>query len=318
MNRKQLGKSDLHVSPVCLGGNVFGWTIDESASFQVLDAFVAAGCNFIDTADVYSRWKPGNKGGESETIIGNWLKRSGVREKVVIATKVGSDMGKGEGKTLRKDYIIKQADESLKRLQTDYIDLYQTHYDDKSLPVEEALEAYHHLVKAGKVIWIGASNMSAERLLQSLEKSEREGFPRYQTLQPEYNLYDRQEFEENYQQICLDNNVDVINYYSLASGFLTGKYRNENDLNKSQRGQGVKKYLNERGFRILSALDDVAERYNSTPATVSLAWLMAQPAVVAPIASATSIAQLQSLTAAAELLLDKEALDLLTSASDWK
>ena len=318
MNRKQLGKSDLHVSPICLGGNVFGWTIDESASFQVLDAFVEAGCNFIDTADVYSRWKPGNKGGESETIIGNWLKRSGGREKVVIATKVGSDMGKGEGKTLRKDYILKEADESLKRLQTDYIDLYQTHYDDTSLPVEEALEAYHQLVKMGKVISIGTSNMSAERLLQSLEVSERDGFPRYQTLQPEYNLYDRQDFEENYQQICLDNNVDVINYYSLASGFLTGKYRNENDLNKSQRGQGIKKYLNERGFKILSALDEVAERYHTTPATVSLAWLMVQPAVVAPIASATSIQQLQSLTAAAELQLDKDALDLLTSASDWK
>ena len=317
MNRKQLGKSGLQVSPICFGGNVFGWTIDEKKSFELLSAFVGSGCNFIDTADVYSRWVPGNKGGESETIIGNWLKKNGGRETVVIATKVGSDMGKGEGKTLRKDYILKAADESLQRLQTDYIDLYQTHYDDENLPVDEALEAYNELIKAGKIKWIGASNMSASRLKQSLSASEKQSFAMYQTLQPEYNLYAREHFEKTYQNICEQHNISVIPYYSLASGFLTGKYRSEADLNKSQRGGGIKKYLTSRGFKILSALDDVSKRCNTTPATVSLAWLMAQPTVVAPIASATSKEQLQSLVEAVELKLDTEALDVLNEASKY-
>lgn len=317
MNRKQLGNSGLHVSSICLGGNVFGWTIDEKKSFEVLTAFVDRGGNFIDTADVYSRWVPGNKGGESEIIIGNWLKKNGGRETVVIATKAGSDMGRGEGKTLRKDYILKAADESLQRLQTDYIDLYQTHYDDENLPVDEVLEAYYELTKAGKIKWVGTSNMSAERLKQSLSKSEEKGFPIYQTLQPEYNLYAREHFEKTYQNICEEHNVSVIPYYSLASGFLTGKYRSESDLNKSQRGGGIKKYLNDRGFRILSALDEVSKRYNTTSATVSLAWLMEQQTVVAPIASATSKEQLQSLTDAVELKLDKEALDVLNDSSRY-
>ncbi len=317
MKRLQLGKSDLHVSPVCFGGNVFGWTIDEKTSFDLLNVFVAAGCNFIDTADVYSRWIPGNKGGESEAIIGNWLKKNGGREKVVIATKVGSDMGKGEGKTLRKDYILKEVEDSLQRLQTDYIDLYQTHYDDEKLPVDEALEAYNELTKAGKIKWIGTSNMNAKRLQESLTASEEKGFPVYQTLQPEYNLYERKHFEETYKQICEENNVGVIPYYSLASGFLTGKYRSEADLNKSQRGGGIKKYLNDRGYKILSALDEVSKRYNTTQATVSLAWLMAQPTVVAPIASATSTKQLQSLIDAVELELDDDALKILSEASDY-
>lgn len=317
MNRKRLGNSDLHVSPLCFGGNVFGWTIDENTSFNILDAFADSGCNFIDTADVYSRWVPGNRGGESETIIGNWLKKKGGRETIVIATKVGSDMGRGEGKTLRKDYILKAAAESLQRLQTDYIDLYQTHYDDERLPVDEALEAYYELTKAGKVRWIGASNMSAERLQQSLQVSSQKGFPVYQTLQPEYNLYARQHFEETYKSICEENNISVIPYYSLASGFLTGKYRSEADLTKSQRGGGIRKYLNERGFTILSALDEVTKRCNATPATVSLAWLMAQPTVVAPIASATSKKQLQSLTSAVDLKLDDEAIRILNEASRY-
>ena len=313
MNKKQLGNSDLYVSPICFGGNVFGWTIDEKTSFELLDAFIDAGCDFIDTADVYSRWKPGNKGGESETIIGNWLAKKGSREKVIVATKVGSDMG--EGKTLRKEYIVKEVEQSLRRLQTDYIDLYQTHYDDETLPVDEALEAYNDLVKRGKVRCIGTSNMSAERLLQSLQVSKEKGFSSYQTLQPEYNLYARKHFEENYQSICLENNISVITYYSLASGFLTGKYRSEADFTKSQRGGGMKKYLNPRGFSILHALDEVVNRYKSTPATVSLAWLIAQPSVAAPIASATSLQQLKSLTDAVQLQLDEDALGILNKAS---
>lgn len=313
MNKRQLGNSDLHVSPICFGSNVFGWTIDEKTSFELLDAFVDANCNFIDTADVYSRWKRGNKGGESETIIGNWLEQKRSRQKVIIATKVGSDMG--EGKTLRKAYIVKEAEQSLRRLKTDYIDLYQTHYDDEVLPVDEALEAYNELVKAGKVRWIGTSNMSAERLLQSLKMSEEKGFPFYQTLQPEYNLYARKYFEENYRSICLKNKIGVITYYSLASGFLTGKYRSEADFSKSQRGGGMKKYLNPRGFSILHALDEVAERYNSTPATVSLAWLIAQPSVAAPIASATNLQQVKSLTNAVQFRLDEDALEILNKAS---
>ncbi len=313
MEKRQLGQSDLQVMPLCFGGNVFGWTIDEATSLKLLDAFTGAGCSFIDTADVYSRWVPGNKGGESETIIGNWMKKSGKRSDVIVATKVGSDMG--EGKTLRKDYVLKEAEASLKRLQTDYIDLYQTHFDDETLPVSEALEAYDELIQSGKVRWIGSSNMTADRFRESLKESKERSLPAYQTLQPEYNLYDRQPFEENYQQLCVDNNISVIPYYSLASGFLTGKYRSENDLNKSQRGGGIKKYLDERGFKILSALDDVSKRYNTTPATVSLAWLMAQPTIAAPIASATSMEQVKSLTDAVSLSLDDDALKQLDEAS---
>ncbi len=317
MNQKQLGKSDLYVSPLCFGGNVFGWTIDEATSFELLDAFTGAGCNFIDTADVYSRWKPGNKGGESEAIIGNWLKKRGNRNNIIIATKVGSDMGEGDGKTLRKEYIIKAVERSLQRLQSDYIDLYQTHYDDESLPVDEALEAYDELIKEGKVRWIGTSNMSGERVKQSLEVSEQKEYPSYQTLQPEYNLYARQTFEKEYQAICFENSISVIPYYSLASGFLTGKYRSEADLNKSQRGGGIRKYLNDRGYEILTALDEVSERYNTMPATVALAWLIAQPTVAAPIASATSKEQLTSLTDAVELTLDKDVLERLNEASGY-
>ncbi len=313
MEKRQLGQSDLQVMPLCFGGNVFGWTIDEATSLKLLDAFTGAGCSFIDTADVYSRWVPGNKGGESETIIGNWMKKSGKRNDVIVATKVGSDMG--EGKTLRKDYVLKEAEASLKRLQTDYIDLYQTHFDDETLPVSEALEAYNELIQSGKVRWIGSSNLTADRFRESLKESKERSLPAYQTLQPEYNLYDRQPFEENYQQLCVDNNISVIPYYSLASGFLTGKYRSENDLNKSQRGGGIKKYMDERGFKILSALDDVSRRYNTTPATVSLAWLMAQPTIAAPIASATSMEQVKSLTDAVSLSLDDDALKQLDEAS---
>jgi len=315
MEKRQLGNSGIEVAPLAFGGNVFGWTIDEPTSFKLLDAFVDAGFNLIDTADVYSRWKEGNHGGESETIIGNWMKQRGNRDKVIIATKVGSDMG--EGKSLKKNYIFKAVEDSLKRLQTDHIDLYQSHFDDLSTPVEETMDAYAELVKQGKVKAIGASNLSIERLKQSVEYSESKGLPRYETLQPLYNLYDREGFEKELQPFSLQNNIGVINYYSLASGFLTGKYRSENDLSKSARGGGVKKYLNDRGFKILQALDEVAKRYNTKPATISLAWLMAQPAIAAPIASATSINQLNNLIASANLKLDKEAIDVLNKASRY-
>ena len=315
MEKRQLGNSGIEVAPLAFGGNVFGWTIDEPTSFKLLDAFVDAGFNLIDTADVYSRWKEGNHGGESETIIGNWMKQRGNRDKVIIATKVGSDMG--EGKSLKKNYIFKAVEDSLKRLQTDHIDLYQSHFDDLSTPVEETMDAYAELVKQGKVKAIGASNLSIERLKQSVEYSESKGLPRYETLQPLYNLYDREGFEKELQPFSLQNNIGVINYYSLASGFLTGKYRSENDLSKSARGGGVKKYLNDRGFKILQALDEVAKRYNTKPATISLAWLMAQPAIAAPIASATNTEQLNDLIASANLQLDKEAIDVLNKASRY-
>ncbi|MEJ7823684.1 MAG: aldo/keto reductase [Chitinophagaceae bacterium] len=316
MEKKQLGNSGIAVAPLAFGGNVFGWTIDEPASFKLLDAFVDAGFNLIDTADTYSRWKPGNVGGESETIIGNWMKQRGNRGKVIVATKLGSDMGNNK-KGLSKKYMMEAVEASLKRLQTDHIDLYQSHFDDTATTVGETMDGYAALVKQGKVRAIGASNMSLERLKQSVEYSEANGLPRYETLQPLFNLYDRQAFEKEFQPYCLEKNISVINYYSLASGFLTGKYRTENDLSKSARGDGNKKYMNERGFKILAALDIVAKRYNSNPATVSLAWLIAQPSIAAPIASATNIAQLNDLIASVELQLDIEAMDVLNKASAY-
>jgi aryl-alcohol dehydrogenase-like predicted oxidoreductase len=281
-----------------------------------LDAFVAAGFNLIDTADVYSRWVPGNQGGESETIIGKWLKQSGKRDQVIIATKLGAEMAPDK-KGLSKNYIQTEVEESLRRLQTDYIDLYQSHYDDLNTPIEETLEAFGQLISSGKVRVIGASNFTPERLRQSLEISGREGYPAYQSLQPEYNLFDREKYETQYEPICQQYGLGVINYYSLASGFLTGKYRSVADLSKSPRGQGIKKYLNERGERILKALDDVSEQYNSTPAQISLAWLMAHPGITAPIASATSVEQLNDLAKAADLTLDQSAIDKLTAASSY-
>lgn len=315
MEKRKLGQSELETAPFTLGGNVFGWTIDEPTSFEVLDAFTGAGFNLIDTADVYSAWKPGNKGGESETIIGNWIKKRGNRNGVLIATKGGGDMG--EGKTLRKDYILRAAEASLKRLQTDHIDLYQSHWDDTSTPVEETLEAYAQLIQQGKVRVIGASNFSAARLTEALDAADQKTLPRYQTFQPRYNLYDRADYEQQYEQLCLDRQLGVIPYYGLASGFLTGKYRSEQDLSKSARGGGVKAYLNDRGLRILGALDEVAKQYQVQPATIALAWLIARPSITAPIASATSVQQLQDLTKAAEIKLDQEAIRKLDEASKW-
>lgn len=316
MEKRTIGRSDLSVAPLAFGGNVFGWTADESTSFQLLDAFVDADFNLIDTADVYSKWVPGNQGGESETIIGKWLKKSGKRDQVIIATKLGSEMAPDK-KGLSKAYMQRAVDASLQRLQTDYIDLYQSHYDDLDTPVQETLEGFDELVKAGKIRFIGASNFSPERLIESLEASATSNYPVYQSLQPEYNLYDRQKYETEYEPIVTKYGLGVISYFSLASGFLTGKYRSEADFAKSQRGQGMKKYLNDRGFRILKALDEVAEQYKATPAQVSLAWLIARPSVTAPIASATSVEQLHDIARAAELTLDQAAIEKLATASAW-
>jgi len=316
MTTRNLGTTTLKVSPLCLGTNVFGWTIDEKTSASILDAFVAAGLNFIDTADIYSTWVPGHKGGESETIIGNWLKRSGNRSKVIIATKVGMEMGPND-KGLSKAYILRAVERSLQRLQTDYIDLYQSHKDDPSTPLEETLEAFAQLIKQGKVRVVGASNYTAERLAAALEVSKRGSLPRYESLQPHYNLSERAGYEAALEPLCLEENLGVIPYFSLASGFLTGKYRSEADLSKSPRGQGVKKYLNERGFRILAALDRAAQNLNATPGKVALAWLMARPSITAPIASATTVEQLRDLIDATSLKLDAESIELLNQASAW-
>jgi len=315
MHTRRLGRSPLELSAVMLGGNVFGWTIDESQSFAVLDAFVARGGNCIDTADVYSTWVPGNHGGESETIIGRWMKRRGNRDRVIIATKVGSPMGP-DLKGLSAAYIARAAESSLDRLQTDYIDLYQAHRDDPSTPLEDTLAAFGRLIDQGKVRVIGASNYSAERLSQALELSRTHSLPRYESLQPQYNLYDRADYEQDLAPLCVREQVGVIPYYGLASGFLTGKYRSEGDLSQSARGQGIgKKYLNPRGLRILDALGDVARRYQTTSATVALAWLMTRPAITAPIASATRPQQMDDIVAAAAIELDQGALATLDSAS---
>jgi aryl-alcohol dehydrogenase-like predicted oxidoreductase len=281
-----------------------------------LDAFVDAGFNFVDTADVYSKWFPGNKGGESETILGKWFRRSRKRGKVILATKVGMEMGPNR-KGLSKAYIFGAVDESLQRLQTDYIDLYQSHTDDAETPMEETFEAYAQLIQQGKVRALGASNFSAERLLQALQVSRSKAYPSYQSLQPFYNLYDRAEYETKLEPLCREQGLAVISYFSLASGFLTGKYRSEKDLAGSARGQRVGKYLNERGFRILEALDRVARERGATPATVSLAWLMARPGITAPIASATSLGQLEQLIKASELELDPAEIEALNQASAY-
>ena len=311
MQKRRLGGSSLEIAPLVLGGNVFGWTADEEMSFRLLDGFVDAGFNFVDTADVYSKWAPGHHGGESEIIIGEWLKRRGKRDDVIIATKVGSEMGAGK-KGLSKGYIARAAEESLRRLGTDYIDLYQSHRDDPDTPIEETLEAYGALIKAGKVRAIGASNFTPERLAASLAASAKHRLPRYETLQPEYNLMVR-EFEQALAPLCAQHDVGVIPYFGLASGFLTGKYRSKADLKQSQRGEDVEAYLNERGFKVLDALDTVAERHGATPAQVALAWLMTK--ITAPIASATNLKQLGDLAASARLKLAPEDVKALETAS---
>ena len=314
MQMRKLGNSGLQIAPLMFGGNVFGWTTDEAMSFELLDGFVAAGLNAIDTADVYSAWVPGHKGGESETVIGNWLKARGGRDKVIIATKVGADL-KDKGGGLARSHILEKVEASLKRLQTDYIDLYQSHFDDKVTPVEETMEVFAGLVKQGKVRALGASNYEAPRLTEALDASKAKKIPRYETLQPHYNLYDRAAYEAALEPLVLKEGIAVIPYYSLASGFLTGKYRSEADFKKSPRGGGMKSKLNERGLRILKALDDVSARLNATPAQVALAWLIARPSITAPIASATTMDQLKDLIASVHLKLDPDAIKTLDTAS---
>jgi aryl-alcohol dehydrogenase-like predicted oxidoreductase len=323
MKHRQLGRSFLQVSPLCFGGNVLGWTVDEAKSFSLLDKFVDAGLSFIDTADVYSVWAPGNEGGESETIIGRWMKARGARGKVILATKLGSKMGpNGNGLGmpggLAKPYIRKAVEASLRRLQTDYIDIYQAHFPDPLTRVEESLEVFGELIHEGKVRFIGASNYSSAQLDEALQKSAESGLPRFESLQTHYNLYTRRRFESELEPVCAKHGLGVLTYFSLESGFLTGKYRSETDFSKSVRGGGMAKCLNSRGLRILQALDEVASAHGATPAQIALAWLMAQPVVTAPIASATSPEQLKQLIGAASLELraaDVEALDIASAES---
>ena len=314
MKKRKLGKTGMEISPLVFGGNIFGWTVDLAATFWLLNAFVSAGFNSIDTADTYSRWVPGHPGGESETMIGEWMKRSGNRNKVIVATKVGMDMGDGK-KGLSRSYILRSAEDSLRRLQTDYIDLYQSHIDDPDTPLEETLGAYAELIKQGKVRAIGASNYKAERLAAALETSKKSGLPAYQTLQPNYSLIERAEYENNLEPLCVREGLGVINYFPLAGGFLSGKYRTESDLAGKARARNATKYLNERGLRILGALDKVAKKYNATPARVSLAWLLARPSITAPIVSATNLEQLNDLIPSVDLALDRDSIELLNQAS---
>lgn len=314
MNKIQIGTTDIKVAPFNLGGNVFGWTLDEKKSFEILDAFVDARFEFIDTADMYSYWVDGGAGGQSETIIGKWMKARNNRDKVIIATKVGGATGVNEVDTSRK-HILETVEKSLKRLQTDYIDIYYTHYDDEKTPIEETLGAYDELIKQGKIRHIAASNISPERLRESMEISEKNNLPKYQALQPLYNLVEREGYEKNYAPLVEEFGLTVFPYYALASGFLTGKYRSKDDLAKSVRGKGVANYLNDKGLNILKALDELAEKHNAVPATISLAWLSAQPNIGGPVASATSIEQLNQILASTKINLSQEDLELLDKAS---
>jgi aryl-alcohol dehydrogenase-like predicted oxidoreductase len=314
MQKRSLGRTGLQIAPLVFGGNVFGWTTDAKTAFGLLDRFTGEGLNAIDTADVYSAWAPGNKGGESETIIGEWMKSRRNRHQVVVITKVGSEMGPGK-KGLSAAYVAQAVDASLKRLQTDFIDLYLSHWPDPKTPYEETLGAYRDLIKQGKVRAIGASNLDAEQLAAALEAAKRASAPRYEALQPEYNLYDRGSFDGALRDLCIAEGIGVITYFSLAKGFLSGKYRSEADLGKSPRGGGIKDYLNPRGRRILAALDEVAARRAAKPAEVALAWLIARPGVTAPIASATSPEQVDSLVKATRLKLEPDDIAALDEAS---
>ena len=314
MKKIRIGQTALEVAPFNLGGNVFGWTLDEKKSFEILDAYADAGFDFIDTADMYSHWVDGGAGGQSETIIGNWMKSRSNRNKMVIATKVGGATAAHPVDSSRK-HILAAVEKSLQRLQTDYIDLYYLHYDDKKTPVEETLGAFGELIRAGKVRHIAASNLSPQRLEMSLKAAEENSLPRYEALQPLYNLVERQGYETDYAPLVARFGLTVFPYYALAAGFLTGKYRSEADFGKSRRGQGAAKYLNEQGFKILNALDTIAEKYNTVPASVALAWLPAQPHVGAPLASATSVQQLQQILSSTSLNLDENDLQLLNEAT---
>lgn len=314
MEKRRLGRTELRIAPVVFGGNVFGWTIDEKTSFELLDRFAEAGFNAIDTADVYSRWHDGNSGGESEAIIGKWMKSRGNRDDIVVITKVGSDLGDGK-KGLSAAYIETAIDASLKRLQTDVVDLYLSHWADPSVPYEETLGAYQRLIAKGKIRYAGASNLDAAQFKEALAVAEAKSLPRYEVLQPGYNLYDRAEFEGALRDLTMAEEIGVVTYFSLAKGFLSGKYRSEADLGKSQRGEGVKQYLNDRGMRILAALEKVAARHNAKLAEIAVAWLIARPGVTAPIASATSLAQLESLIRSAAITLSPADMEELDRAS---
>ena len=315
MEKRKIKNTDLFIAPINFGGNVFGWTLDEKKSFDILDQFTAGGFNFIDTADTYSWWVNG-KGGQSEEIIGKWMKERNNRNDLVIATKVGSET-KEHGFDISKKHILKSVDESLARLQTDHIDLYYTHFDDQKTPVEETLEAYDEIIKAGKVRYIAASNLSPERLKESFEVAEKNNLPKYVALQPHYNLLEREKFESQYADLVKEYDLSVFTYWSLAAGFLTGKYRSEDDLNKSARGEGVRKYLDDKGLNVLKALDEISTRLETTQASVALAWLLANPLVTAPIVSATSESQLKTLFAAPELKLSSEDVEFLNKVSQY-
>jgi aryl-alcohol dehydrogenase-like predicted oxidoreductase len=314
MQKRKLGSAGPEVPVLCLGGNVYGWTLSEADAFRQLDAAVDAGLNFIDTADVYSRWVPGHKGGESETILGKWFSRSGKRKDVILATKVGMEMGEGK-KGLKAAYIRQAIEDSLRRLQTDYIDLYQAHKDDPETPLEETLQAFDELVKEGKVRYIGASNYSGARLAEAVETSRKHGLASYISLQPHYNLVERHEFETDLLPVVEKYQLGVIPYFSLAAGFLTGKYRSQQDTENAKRGPMVQKYLNDWGFGVVAALEEVANAKGSTPARVALAWLIAQPGITAPIASATNEKQLDDLVEATKLTLDAESIQKLNETS---
>ncbi|WP_343658475.1 aldo/keto reductase [Chryseobacterium sp.] len=314
MEKRKIKNTDLTIAPINFGGNVFGWTLDEKQSFDILDRFTEAGFNFIDTADTYSWWVNG-KGGQSEEIIGKWMKSRNNRNDIVLATKVGSQT-KEHGFDISRKHILKSVDESLQRLQTDHIDLYYTHFDDDATPVEETLSAYDEIIKAGKVRYIAASNLSPERLKASFDAAEKNNLPKYVALQPHYNLVEREGFEQNYAPLAEQFDLSVFPYWSLAAGFLTGKYRTEAHLAKSARGEGVRKYLNDKGLEVLKALDQVSAKHNTTQGTVSLAWLLSNPLITAPIVSATSASQLEAVFNAPKLVLDQEDIDLLNNASN--
>lgn len=317
MSKRELGRSGIQVPLLTFGGNVFGWTVDQAASFNLLDALLDHKLNFIDTADVYSSWVEGNQGGESETIIGNWLKKTGKRDQIILATKVGKPMGEGKS-GLSPRYIKEAVEASLKRLKTDYIDLYQSHDDDADTPLAETMAAFDALIKEGKVRAVGASNYSAPRLAEALKVSQENGLARYETLQPQYNLYDRKVYEEALEKVVMENGLGVINFYGLAAGFLTGKYRSKADAGKSKRGESViARCLNERGLKVLAGLDQVAEKHGAQPGQVALAWQIARPGITSPIVSATSLQQLTELAQAATLKLDEADIRTLNDASAW-
>lgn len=314
MKKKQIAGTDLIVAPINLGGNVFGWTINETQSFEILDGFTDAGFNFIDTADTYSWWAEGNIGGESETIIGKWLHKKKNRDQLIIATKVGSE-NRDHKIDISRKHILKSIDESLRRLQTDYIDLYYTHFDDGVTPIEETLSTYNELIQSGKIRYIAASNIAQDRFIESMELAKQKGLPEYKALQLHYNLVERDDYEKNFAPLAEKYNLSVFSYWSLASGFLTGKYRSIADLKKSVRGESVAKYLNKKGLDILNVMDQIAAKHNSKLSSIALAWLLAQPHVVAPIVSATNLDQLQTLLVAPDIILDAEELNLLNDIS---